>query len=94
MAWRPKIELPDQYSMRYDDEFEVWTSPFIMQTVNKRVVQRSAALLPTIYGNDFAYAECSKERSRFASMMSTFGLFILGFCLFFPPVRGPSHHSH
>lgn len=48
---------PDLRSVAYDREAKEWTAPFVMGTVNTRVVHRSNALLDYPYGRDFRYSE-------------------------------------
>lgn len=47
----------DQMSVRYDDDFESWTAPFVMAAINTRVVRRSHALMGLPWGEDFGYSE-------------------------------------
>jgi len=47
----------DQRSPAYDPDFVSWTAPFVMGTVNTRVVRRSNALMNFAYGRDFRYSE-------------------------------------
>jgi len=47
----------DQRSVRWDPDIERWTAPFLMATVNTRVVRRSSALVPGHYGESFRYRE-------------------------------------
>lgn len=49
---------PDLRSVAFDREAQEWTAPFVMGTVNTRVVHRSNALLADLYGRDFRYSEC------------------------------------
>ncbi|MCB1705103.1 MAG: saccharopine dehydrogenase NADP-binding domain-containing protein [Halioglobus sp.] len=66
---------PDQTGPVYDEDFEQWTSPFIMAAVNTRVVRRSNALLDFPWGEDFRYSEATLETSRFkATRNSVAGL--------------------
>ena len=41
----------------YDSDFEAWVTPFVMGTINTKVVRRSNALLDFAYGLDFRYDE-------------------------------------
>ena len=41
----------------FDEDFGQWTSPFVMASVNARVVRRSNALADYPYGRDFLYDE-------------------------------------
>ena len=47
----------DQRSVRFDDDAASWTAPFVMASVNTRVVRRSNALLGFPWGRDFRYHE-------------------------------------
>lgn len=47
----------DQRGVRWDDDIERWTAPFLMATVNTRIVRRSNALMPGHYGDGFKYQE-------------------------------------
>ncbi len=44
-------------SMEYDDDYDAWAAPFIMASINTRVVLRSNALLQGFYDEDFRYDE-------------------------------------
>lgn len=47
----------DQRGVRYDSDIERWTAPFLMATVNTRIVRRSNALVDGRYGASFRYHE-------------------------------------
>jgi short subunit dehydrogenase-like uncharacterized protein len=47
----------DQRGIRFDEGAQSWTAPFIMASVNTRVVRRSHALLGYPWGQDFRYHE-------------------------------------
>ena len=47
----------DQRGIRFDEDAQSWTAPFIMASVNTRVVRRSHALLGYPWGPDFRYHE-------------------------------------
>jgi len=42
---------------QYDAGFDAWLAPFVMASINTRVVHRSNALLNYAYGEDFRYDE-------------------------------------
>jgi short subunit dehydrogenase-like uncharacterized protein len=42
---------------RYEQEFHSWIAPFVMATINTRIVHRSNALLHKQYGEQFYYDE-------------------------------------
>lgn len=48
----------DQSGIRFDDALGMWTAPFVMASINTRVVRRSHALRGFPYGQDFRYSEC------------------------------------
>ena len=68
----------DQRGIRYNAEANSWTAPFIMATVNTRVVRRSHALLGYPWGESFRYREAIRTgrgaRGWFRSAMITAGL--------------------
>ncbi len=50
-------DRPPQSGVRYDEQLEAWTGPFVMATVNEKVVRRTNALLDFPYGRQFQYRE-------------------------------------
>ena len=50
-------EVRDQVAPAWDAAFGAWTAPFVMARINTRLVRRSAALLPEVYGGGFRYRE-------------------------------------
>lgn len=73
----------DQMSIRYHEEAESWTGPFIMAMINTRIVRRSNALLAYAYGEDFRYHEATltgpgmRGWIRAAMLTSAIGGFVL-----------------
>jgi short subunit dehydrogenase-like uncharacterized protein len=53
--WGP--DRAERLTPSYDPDFEQWTAPFVMATINTKVVRRSNALLGYAYGEDFRYGE-------------------------------------
>ena len=51
----------DQQWLRYDEDAQTWTAPFIMASVNSKVVRRSIHLTP--FGEDFVRS-CLIEESE------------------------------
>ena len=47
----------DQTGVRFDQDFDKWTAPFVMAAINTRVVRRSHALMGLPWGKDFRYSE-------------------------------------
>ena len=57
-----------------DDSMKVWTMPFVMASINERIVHRSNALLGNRYGEDFLYDEAMTAKSAFQAWTFTLGL--------------------
>ena len=49
----------DQQNVRYDEDADAWTAPFVMAGVNTKVVRRSHALADFPYGREFRYREAT-----------------------------------
>lgn len=47
----------DQTGIEFDGSVDGWTSPWLMSSINTRVVRRTNALLDYRYGRDFRYSE-------------------------------------
>lgn len=75
----------------YDADLQSWVGPFIMSSINTRVVFRSNALSGDAYGKDFRYDEGAltgadkKGMWRARGVQAGMGLFGLGVAL--PPTR-------
>jgi short subunit dehydrogenase-like uncharacterized protein len=73
----------DQSGVRWDEDMQRWTGPFVMAAINTRVVRRSNALLGWSYGKDFRYSEVMgfkkgpKGLARAASFTAGIGAFAL-----------------
>ena len=62
---------PDQTGVKFDEDFNQWTSPFIMAAINTRVVRRSNALLGFPWGESFRYDEATLNASRYQATRSS-----------------------
>lgn len=51
------LDGSDQMNVRWDADLQRWTAPFIMASINTRIVRRSNALLGFKYGQNFRYSE-------------------------------------
>lgn len=58
----------------FDKELKMWTMPFIMATINERIVHRSNALLGDMYGTGFRYDEAMSAKTGFQAWSVTLGL--------------------
>ncbi|MEN8161595.1 MAG: saccharopine dehydrogenase, partial [Myxococcota bacterium] len=47
------------FGVRFDDQFDQWTAPFVMAPLDTKVVRRTNALLGYPYGRDFCYGEAT-----------------------------------
>ena len=54
---RRGLDAPERALPSYDEDFEAWVTPFVMATINTKVVRRSNALMEFAYGRDFRYDE-------------------------------------
>jgi short subunit dehydrogenase-like uncharacterized protein len=59
----------DPHGMHYDPELKFWVTPFLMGSVNTRVVRRTQALL----GTSFGYQEYSKFKRASSARMLAIG---------------------
>ena len=51
------VDKPDQTKVAFSKELNKWTAPFVMASINTRIVRRSNALLGFAYGENFSYTE-------------------------------------
>jgi short subunit dehydrogenase-like uncharacterized protein len=51
------LKQPSGNAIEFDPDFSSWTAPFIMSSINTRIVHRSNAILGYPYGSDFVYDE-------------------------------------
>lgn len=56
----------DRFVPQWDAALGVWLAPFVMASVNTRVVRRSNALLDHAYGPGFRYREAIRVKGRLA----------------------------
>ncbi len=56
------LDGPDRLTPEYDNDFRSWIAPFVMASINTRVVRRSNALMGFPYGRDFRYDEATLMR--------------------------------
>jgi short subunit dehydrogenase-like uncharacterized protein len=79
----------DQRGIRFDNDLDRWTAPFLMAAVNTRVVRRSNALLG--YGDRFRYNESMSlpkgPKGLVAASAVTAGIAGFAAVAAFPPTR-------
>jgi short subunit dehydrogenase-like uncharacterized protein len=87
----PHVRQPDVRSADFDVDFGAWIAPFVMSSINTRIVHRTNALSEQAYGADFTYDEAVLMgrglKGRFAATAMVAGL--AGFMLAgaIPPAR-------
>lgn len=59
---------------KYDSDFKQWIAPFIMASINTRIVHRSNGLLKARYGKNFLYDEAMICPSAFKAKAIAYGL--------------------
>lgn len=64
----------DQQKAEYSDLAKTWTAPFVMATINTKVVRRSHALLGYPYGRDFSYSEAMMTGAGFGGWLKATGI--------------------
>ena len=64
----------DQAGVEYHEDSGTWTAPFVMGSVNARVVRRTNALRQYAYGRDFRYSEATMTGSGPAGWMKSAGM--------------------
>ncbi len=78
-------------SVEFDDDYDAWAGPFIMASINTRVVLRSNALLEGHYAENFMYDEAmltgSGKRGKKSAKRMSAGTKVSMFLLAFAPVR-------
>lgn len=68
----------DNPGARFNEELQIWTSPFVMASFNTRIVRRSNALMNFRYGRNFRYQELSAAKDAKQAKLTTYilGLFV------------------
>ena len=77
----------DTYSFLYDKVEECWESPYVMQSIDTRIVNRSNALSGWKYGRNVIYREFQGVSNVFAAMLATMLFPIVGLLLYIPFTR-------
>jgi short subunit dehydrogenase-like uncharacterized protein len=78
----------DRMNVRFSRELGKWTGPFLMASINTRVVRRSNALLGHPRGRDFRYSEAMSFGRGARGMLAAAG-FTAGLGAFFCATRVP-----
>lgn len=70
-----------------DDSLGIWTMPFVMASINERVVHRTNALLGNRYGENFLYDEAMSAKSGLQAWIFTLSLGAFMFAANVTPLR-------
>ena len=85
------VDGQDQMHLQWDSAQGAWTAPFVMASINARVVRRSNALMGYGYGQSFRYKEVTAFPKGFkgwcmgAGLTVGLGAFVMS--ALFPPTR-------
>lgn len=71
------LDKPDLRKVKYDEDLDSWISPFIMATINTKVVRRSHALRGLPYGKDFQYDEAVMTGKGMKGRVKSMGMLVM-----------------
>lgn len=77
----PNVRQDNVSKPEYDDEHKRWLAPFVMASINTRIVHRSNQLLGYEYGRDFKYDEAMWMKDGVKGKLSSYAMSagLLGF---------------
>ena len=77
----PNVRQANVSKPEYDDEHKRWLAPFVMASINTRIVHRSNQLLSYEYGRDFKYDEAMWMKDGVKGKLSSYAMSagLLGF---------------
>ena len=77
----PKVRQNNVSKPEYDSEHKRWLAPFVMASINTRIVHRSNQLLGYEYGRDFKYDEAMWMKDGIKGKLSSYAMSaaLLGF---------------
>ena len=70
----PTIRQVNITKPRYDHTYEHWVAPFVMASINTRVVHRSNQLQAYAYGRDFLYDEATWMADGVKGQLQSYGM--------------------
>jgi len=87
----PRVRQDNVSKPEYDNEHKRWLAPFVMATINTRIVHRSNQLLGYEYGRDFKYDEAMWMKDGVKGKLSSYamsaGLFGFATAMMITPSR-------
>lgn len=70
----PNVRQDNIKKPEYDDEHKRWLAPFVMASINTRIVHRSNQLLGYDYGRDFKYDEAMWMKDGIKGKLSSYAM--------------------
>ncbi|WP_083606148.1 trans-acting enoyl reductase family protein [Psychrobacter sp. Cmf 22.2] len=70
----PNVRQENVSRPEYDDEHKRWLAPFVMASINTRIVHRSNQLLGYEYGRDFKYDEAMWMKDGMKGKLMSYGM--------------------
>ena len=70
----PNVRQANVSKPEYDDEHKRWLAPFVMASINTRIVHRSNQLLGYEYGRDFKYDEAMWMKDGVKGKLSSYAM--------------------
>lgn len=70
----PNVRQDNIKKPEYDDEHKRWLAPFVMASINTRIVHRSNQLLGYDYGRDFKYDEAMWMKDGVKGKLSSYAM--------------------
>lgn len=70
----PNVRQDNVSKPEYDDEHKRWLAPFVMASINTRIVHRSNQLLGYEYGRDFKYDEAMWMKDGVKGKLSSYAM--------------------
>ncbi|WP_299186001.1 saccharopine dehydrogenase NADP-binding domain-containing protein [uncultured Psychrobacter sp.] len=70
----PNVRQENISRPEYDDEHKRWLAPFVMASINTRIVHRSNQLLGYEYGRDFRYDEAMWMKDGMKGKLMSYGM--------------------
>ncbi|MFT7339093.1 MAG: short subunit dehydrogenase-like uncharacterized protein [Marinobacter maritimus] len=71
---RSTVRQPSLKGAEFDKTFNVWLAPFVMSSINTRVVHRSNAMQSARYGKEFTYDEAMMTGTGTKGRLTAYGI--------------------
>lgn len=87
LSWAEYLQCLDFLAVGYDTTLKTWTAPYMMQSIDTRIINRSNALQNYGYGKHFVFNERFKAPNVFVAALISFGMSAFSFFIIIPFVR-------